>query len=64
MYFAMEDFKKSVELMPDMGWANYYYGYIMINSFGKFEGCTYLEKAFELGVDEAERTIKLACVNK
>ncbi len=64
MYLAMEDFESSVKLNPDFGWSNYYLGYIMINSFGKFEGCTYLEKAKALGVEEAERTIKLACINK
>lgn len=63
-YQAMTFFEKAVELDPEFGWANYYLGYVMINSFGKFEGCEYLEKALEKGIDEARRTLRIACVNK
>jgi tetratricopeptide (TPR) repeat protein len=63
-YQALTDFEKAVKLDPDFGWANYYLGYVMINSFGKFEGCEYLEKALANGIDEARRTLDIACVNK
>lgn len=60
-YSAMDDFKRSVELDPDFNWANYYLGYIMINSFGKFEGCDYLRVAAAGGIKEAQNTIDIAC---
>jgi tetratricopeptide (TPR) repeat protein len=63
-YEAMGLFQSSVNLNPDFGWSNYYLGYIMINSFGKFEGCTYLEKAMNHGIEEAERTYYIACISK
>jgi tetratricopeptide (TPR) repeat protein len=63
-YKAMDSFKKSVELNPDFAWANYYLGYIMINKFGKFEGCEYLKVALEKDIQEAQSIFKIACENQ